>query len=385
MPTYINNNLIKYLVLITLTILSIQSIVLSYALPTNNYSMPFNSNEVWTTNSYQGVHTSALGYAIDLFPNEDSSKEVLALGNGTLSRACTVDNVTVLRLLTDNNDNFRMAYIDSETTPVKENQELMVKKGDKIGQLAKPGVYKNTKCDLTFPTQHLMLSWEKSKCTLEIQDYKFGCENMKKCNDLAECNYNNINQSFTSNMTINNDVQTCDILLKTKYTIGQTGAKVIALQQCLKDLGLYTYASGITGYFGNYTLGQLQKYNQVVPSKKELTACDKSLIDYYIQGQSGERISQFQDCLKAINYFNFPAGSTGYFGDYTNTAYNNFLNSYGDICMLLKQGVFNQGETSPRVKRLQQCMRDGKLFDFPSNTGYFGVVTQASLKVWKSS
>jgi peptidoglycan hydrolase-like protein with peptidoglycan-binding domain len=380
-----SNNKIKYFVLLIITIFSFQFALIAQAQSRNNYSMPFASNESWKTNDYQGVHTSALGFAIDLFPPDNSSNEVLALGSGSLSRVCTADNVTVLRLLTDNNDNFRFAYIDANSVPVKDNQELIVKKGDKIGQLAKPGIYKNEKCDLTFPVQHLMLSWEKSKCNLEIQQYKFTCDNMKKCNDYSYCNFTSINQSYTSNLTVNTNNMNCDLLLKSKYSIGETGEKISKLQQCLKDIGLFNYLNGITGYYGNYTLGQLQKFNSVTPSKKELTDCEKVLIDYYIQGDSGEKISQFQECLKQKNYFNYPAGITGYYGEYTKTAYNNFLNSYGDICSLLKQASYNQGEISPRVKRLQQCMRDAKVFDFPINTGYFGIITQASLKVWKSS
>lgn len=383
MPT----NIIKYFILSIFVIISIQSVLVVNAQTSNNYSMPFASNESWKTNDYQGVHTSSIGYAIDLFPPDKSSNEVLALGNGTLSRVCTADNVTVLRLFTDNNDNFRFAYLDSNTVVVKEGQELIVKKGDKLGKLAKPGIYKNDKCDLTFPSEHLMLSWEKSKCNLEIQNYKFTCDNMVKCNEIAYCNKTSMNQSYSSNMTTNTSDSSCELLLKTKYSIGETGDKISKLQQCLKDIGLYTYVNGITGYYGNYTFGQLQKFNQVTlqTTKKELTDCDKTLIDYYIQGDSGDRIRMFQECLKNINYFNFPSGITGYYGDYTMQAYNNFLNSYTDICNLLKQSTYNQGEISPRVKRLQQCMRDAKVFDFPTNTGYFGVITQASLKSWKSS
>jgi hypothetical protein len=377
-------NIIKNFILLTILCFALQLSFVALAQNTNNYSMPFASNETWKTNDYQGVHTSALGYAIDLFPPENSSNEVLALGNGTISRVCTADNVTVVRLLTDNNDNFRFAYLDSGTVPVKENQELMVKKGDKIGQLAKPGVYKKDKCDLTFPVQHLMLSWEKSKCNLRIQDYEFKCDNMKQCNEFSYCNMTNINKSFNSNISGNQIQSSCDVLLKSKFLIGETGEKIAKLQQCLKDVGMYNYINGITGYFGNYTLGQLQKFNSINPLKVELTDCDRALIDYYLPGESSDRVRQLQECLKQKNYFNYPSGITGFYGEYTKTVYNNFLNSYNDICKLLKQGSYNLGEISARVKRLQQCMRDDKVFDFPTNTGYFGVITQASLKVWKS-
>jgi hypothetical protein len=385
MSNYNIQNINNFLACVVLIVFCLQPLFTIKAQNSNNYSMPFPSDESWRTNDFQGVHTSALGFAIDLIPPDNSNNNILAMSDGVLSRVCTADNVTVLRLLTNNNDNFRFAFLDANTVPVKENQELIVKKGDNIGQLANPGVYKRDKCNLTFPIKMLMLSWEKNKCNLEIQNYKFTCENMKKCNDFADCNYTSTNQYYTSNITETINNQTCDILLKSKYIIGESGIKISKLQQCLKDIGLYNYVNGITGYFGSYTLGQISKYNEVTPSKKELTDCEKVLIDYYIQGDSGEKISQFQECLKQKSYFNYPAGITGYFGEYTKTAYNNFLNSYGDICSLLKQASYNQGEISPRVKRLQQCMRDAKVFDFPSNTGYFGIITQASLKVWKSS
>jgi hypothetical protein len=378
-------NIIKKLILFTITCISLQFTGVALAQNDNNYSMPFASNESWKTNDYQGVHTSALGYAIDLFPPDNGSNEVLALSNGTISRVCTVDNVTVIRLITDNNDNFRFAYLDAGTVPVKENQEMLVKKGDKIGILAKPGIYKKEKCDLTFPVQHLMLSWEKNNCNLKIQEYEFTCENMKQCNEFSYCNMTSINKSFTSNISATQNPTSCDVLLKTKYSIGETGEKISKLQQCLKDIGMYNYINGITGYFGNYTLSQLQKLSAVNPAKIELSFCDKILIEYYVQGESSDNVRQLQECLKEKSYFNYPNGTTGFFGEYTKTVYNNFLNSYNNICMLLKQASYNQGEISARVKRLQQCMRDDKVFDFPSNTGYFGVITQASLKTFKAS
>jgi peptidoglycan hydrolase-like protein with peptidoglycan-binding domain len=52
----------------------------------------------------------------------------------------------------------------------------------------------------------------------------------------------------------------CNQLLKQSYKVGDIGQNIIELQTCLTGLGLYNYPNGITGYFGNYTLGILNQY-----------------------------------------------------------------------------------------------------------------------------
>jgi hypothetical protein len=351
----------------------------------NDYSMPFASNELWTTNGFQGVHSTGLGFGIDLFPSATSKKEVYALSNGKVSTVCTVNEASTIRLITDKQDIFHYSFLNTDSLIVKAGQEIIVKKGDKLGSLVKKGDYKGEKCDLSTPEENLMLSWEKKNCNLKIQEYEFSCDDMKQCPSGNLCNYKNINQTFKSNLNEVISDTNCATLLNQDYNIGESGAKIFNLQKCLKDLGLFNYVNGLTGYFGTYTQQILNKHKNIEQKKLANEDCNNTLSQYYYYKESGPRISKLQECLKKENYYNFANGITGYFGDYTQNSYNNFLNGSPKVCDILKKAIYNLGETSPRVKRLQQCLRDAKLFDFPTNTGFFGTITQKALKKWQSN
>jgi peptidoglycan hydrolase-like protein with peptidoglycan-binding domain len=380
---------LKNIAIIILLTIIIYTPILALGQGDDSYSLPFSSNSKWRTNDYQGVHTTALGYGIDLFPTNNKDIDILAPSDGKLSRVCTVGEITTLRLLTNKNDIMQLAYLANNSVPVKEDKEIIVRKGDKIGTLGKEGIHKSSKCDLSFPEQHLQLSWEKKNCDFKIQEYTFNCDGMKKCNEFAMCNFKNINQDFESNINSNNLNYSCGDLIKEQYEIGNTGTKIVKLQQCLKDMGYFNYIYGITGYYGNYTASQLKKlnstdqYKKPADNKKPKESCDSILTLYYREEQKDELVRQLQECLRQKNYYNYPAGVTGYYGEYTKSSYNNYLNSANNICELLKIATYNQGENSSRVKRLQQCLRSNKLFDFPMNTGYFGPITQLSLTKWK--
>lgn len=112
--------------------------------------------------------------------------------------------------------------------------------------------------------------------------------------------------------------------------------------------------------------------------------CGNLLGENYLVGQSGDNIRRLQVCLQNIGLFSWPSGATGLFGPYTNGVYNQWLDSGQGVCEILKTKNWSQGETSPRVRRLQQCMRQAGLFNHPSNTGLFGPVTQAAWDRWKN-
>jgi hypothetical protein len=122
--------------------------------------------------------------------------------------------------------------------------------------------------------------------------------------------------------------------------------------------------------------------NSATNSTNSNGGCDLILAAYYNIGQRSQEVSNLQKCLKDIGLFNYPGGITGYFGNYTNSVYNSFLTSNNNICQILKKSNYTFGERSERVKRLQQCLRDVNKFNYPTNTGMFGPITQAGFKAW---
>jgi hypothetical protein len=96
-------------------------------------------------------------------------------------------------------------------------------------------------------------------------------------------------------------------------------------------------------------------------------------------------VRKLQACLRTMGLFTYSGGNTGFYGNITRESYQKWLDNYGVSCEVLKKQFYNAGEISPRVRVLQQCMRDRALFDYPTNTGYFGPITTESLRRWRAS
>jgi hypothetical protein len=88
----------------------------------------------------------------------------------------------------------------------------------------------------------------------------------KKSRDYIFSDQNNTIPSQTHSTAILKLDSKCELLLKQQYKIGEIGQGILNLQTCLTNFGLYTYPSGITGYFGNYTSGVLEKYKSTLKS-----------------------------------------------------------------------------------------------------------------------
>jgi peptidoglycan hydrolase-like protein with peptidoglycan-binding domain len=88
--------------------------------------------------------------------------------------------------------------------------------------------------------------------------------------------------------------------------------------------------------------------------------------------------------MRAEGFFNWPT-DTGYFGPVTQEAYSKWKGRPVPTfsCQDLKGQIYVYGETSERVKQLQACMRSAGVFNWPSNTGYLGDVTKAALIQWR--
>jgi peptidoglycan hydrolase-like protein with peptidoglycan-binding domain len=205
----------------------------------------------------------------------------------------------------------------------------------------------------------------------------------------------------------------CERLLSLNWTTGQRSSKVKELQDCLTDTGHFRWPHGSTGYFGPVTQEALNKARSEIknqdknqtknnqegqnenPAKPE-TACDKLINSSWTTGQRSSKVKELQDCLTDTGHFRWPHGSTGYFGPVTQEALNKARNqnrnsqntqngqSTDSVCEALKNRKWVFGERSNEVRKLQKCMRDAGVFNWPhGNTGYFGNATKESIIKWR--
>lgn len=445
--TYKNIYRILFVFLSILSVLS--SIILStYAAQnSDNYKLPFRSGETWKSGGW-GMHTDDKGISFDFFPTNGAT-DIISPSNGTLTRGCTVGNQTILNLDVGNGDSFRFVHIAADSVGLVEGQFKNVKQGEFIGKLfLQEGYFNQGYCFFYSEGVHLHMSFPKSMCNLRIDGYTFDCGNLRDCSNggyKVDCNDHYMGQTFrSSNQMIgwdgnnvtgstevkNNGPDYCDQLKNRNWTIGQSGKDVYDLQFCLQNRNLFKYPEGFTSYFGPYTQARLNdwKNNLSKPSDEnnsqstittnsnngvitiklvggggnsnsqtqatdqpQPTTCDELKNKNYTFGSTSDEIKKLQDCMTANGYFKHPFGSTGYFGNVTQTALNNWKNGgsqpaaqNNNSCDNLKNQSYSFGENSDRVKQLQDCMTANGYFKHPfGSTGYFGNVTQTALTRWK--
>jgi peptidoglycan hydrolase-like protein with peptidoglycan-binding domain len=206
-------------------------------------------------------------------------------------------------------------------------------------------------------------------------------------------------------ITSKDNAERCQALINTKYNIGDVSEDIRSLQQCLRTMGLFNWPSN-TGYFGEIT-SAAQKQAQSSGSAKvanpaETTATDNSCASLktqgYSLGETSDRVKLLQGCMRAIGLFNYPS-DTGYFGPVTQASLKSWLAqgsaaatpatspvvASASNCDTVKQQSFKIGDTDSNVVKLQECLRSAGLFNWPTNTGYFGPVTAEALAKYKGT
>ncbi len=252
-----------------------------------------------------------------------------------------------------------------------------------------------------------------------------------------------------------------DKLLNTNYTFGDTGENISKLQLFLKQKGYFL--NDITGYFGGITKQALQNYirdqkntqkliestaqnTAQIPAQPSAFSCQELYVQNYSIGDTNDKVSQLQQCLKDKKYFDYAV--TGYFGYITkasldkwkginsvdsssssnsnlkttsipaktnaqfnipkdvlvipiqnatqntnpnqvvgtNTIQNNKTNKLTEnfSCDSYKKMIWSIGESGERVRILQICMQSEGKFNYSGGaTGYFGENTKKSLISWR--
>jgi hypothetical protein len=284
--------------------------------------------------------------------------------SGKLSLACFAESASSLRIISDSGLTMFIYPIKLPSIYVKLNEEVGINQGDYLGDFNDDFTIDDT-CNPQ-PDKGLNMLFRKTACPMTVDNVTY------------QCTDNNLNlKSNNKEIFVKPE---CDKLLETSFNLGDKGIAVTRLQRCLEQAGKFKHPGGITGFFGTYTKAILTNTPKSDPSKSN--KCNTILADRYFVGQKGEAVYALQNCLIEMNFFNYEGGATGLFGDYTNQAHANFVNSSPDVCKVLKSGTYTYGENSMRVKRLQQCLREAGKFSFPSNTGFFGLITQQAFKNW---
>jgi len=198
----------------------------------------------------------------------------------------------------------------------------------------------------------------------------------------------------------------CKELIEGEYTIGSVSEDIKSLQQCLRNIGLFNWPSN-TGYYGPITEAarKLAKNSSQQPENQAVTlddtSCESLKKQKFDDGEIGNRVKLLQGCLRAAGLFQFPT-DTGYFGPITSAALRNWLgqNSTSPVttpvttpatpapvsgCDSLKSKNFKIGDRNSDVLELQKCLRIAGLFNWPSNTGYFGPVTSEAFSRLKGN
>jgi len=210
----------------------------------------------------------------------------------------------------------------------------------------------------------------------------------------------------------------CPDLLSQNYKSNEVSQNVKDLQQCLRDRGLFTYATN-TGKYATLTKDAHQKFkntlaksentkvdlitpssNQNDPNQPKIkSVCDSLYQDDWKFGQVGPAVRQLQQCLIDQKLLN--SAVTGRVGNQTTAALkqaksnsvsvavdssissNSKGDYYGYICSDLKKKFYKIGTRSPEISALQKCMTDAGVYKYGSITGLYGYVTDAALVKWK--
>ena len=128
-------------------------------------------------------------------------------------------------------------------------------------------------------------------------------------------------------------------------------------------------------------IDKVNKVNSSTPTN-QADECIDIVKKRYTFGTYSEENKNLQKCLIKYNSFNY-SSATGYFGNITLTGIKSYLGNK-DWCEKFTYNSYRIGDSGEEIRRLQQCLKDNNLFDFPNITGYYGPITNAGLIRYKN-
>ncbi len=207
-----------------------------------------------------------------------------------------------------------------------------------------------------------------------------------------------------------------------RYQILKIGDKddyVLALQNRLKELGFFNGAA--TGYFGTRTQQAVIDYQTahslkidgkagpetlfsimgddfVIARNDRVFSAGEAGADYPQPGDKGTAVSQLQERLKELDYYDYPS-ITGFYGPVTEQAVRLFQNINGlkadgmagpeTMNLLLnaeeaKYYCIRYGDRSDDVEQLQMRLCKLGYLEESAVTGYFGMITQDAVNEFQA-
>jgi hypothetical protein len=396
------------------TIILLSSLTISpqvYAAQSSNHKMPFRNTEIWRQDPVAGggygVHKDTKGFAYDLYAPANSTMDILAPTDGIIGRGCTVNGATFLSIVSNDGDILRFMHMDANTVIISQGEFVSVKQGEVIGKITGAGKYESDKCKNSSDGPHLHFSWLASMCNFNMDGTVFDCDGMRDCGAdeglySVPCNCKSPSAQFSStNVAIETPIN-CDISINTDYSQGDYGLRIVKLQRCLTEKGLFNNPDGVTGFYGAYTDSIVAKARNSQPQLVQTQSpaqtqgqnsseeCNVAFNVRYKFGESSERVKVIQRCLQAAGFFNFAGGITGYLGSYTKSAIENYVKAQNNpqpqspiqtnSCDNILGQSYTIGQSGDNIRQLQQCLTDKGLYAFSGGiTGYFGPYTSTVL------
>ena len=222
----------------------------------------------------------------------------------------------------------------------------------------------------------------------------YGCPDDLKCDPEYKGFYNQVSwAAFQLQFNFNNAKNSKTF----PYNIGNTITTVDKLKVKIENAAtasLYRYTPNV--FWGNYNVFKIMTFNKWTVNKIDTTyeAIDNANRDqfnevncgdiYYIKfkiGNQNDDVTKLQKCLQKEGLFEFPV-ITGYFGYITNTGLTNYLTKVNS-CSRFYYKVYRIGHISNEVRDLQNCLMKSGHFPLNYTTGYYGPITNESLRKFK--
>jgi CHAP domain len=118
----------------------------------------------------------------------------------------------------------------------------------------------------------------------------------------------------------------CTPFINSNTTLGKTNQDITRLQQCLREAGTFTHYAN-TGYYGQVTQKALTDY-QALKTKEQnqqnQQGCKRYITNTTVLGNTNNETVLLQQCLREAGFFKHPS-NTGYFGQVTQKALDSYL------------------------------------------------------------
>jgi Ricin-type beta-trefoil lectin domain len=237
----------KYIIRTALSII----MLFSFITPTINalnfprYLMPFKYNEVWDTDlksgrDFYGIHQDRTGYAIDFYAPVGSGGDVVAPSDGWVRKGCSVGDASFVHFRSIYGDNFRLIHL-SNSSLITQGGEVYVRQGGYIGKVHREiGNFNTSSCSLSNDDVHVHFSWTSNLCPINIDNYRFDCNDMRLCDGTYKVNCNkkyvDLDIYSTNKEWLNNSE--CDLNLTNLSRKNNEINNNLDIKLCLKRAGI---------------------------------------------------------------------------------------------------------------------------------------------------